>query len=137
MTRRLFRWLNCPHPHGPRDAVYWDQVRAIARWLGTDGCSSVSQVYMAPCLEHDIHYRTRQCVDKFIHGIDLDWPISRFQADVQMLLATMSRSPARVFTPIGWVRFWGLRMAGWKAWRDNRGVPLPTQSQPHFTRQET
>lgn len=127
--RRLWSWFLCPHAHGPRDTVYWDQVRVIARWLKTDGCSSVSQVYMAPCLEHDIHYRTRRSVESWIRNIP-EWPITRLQADVQMLLATMARSPLRVFTLIGWVRFWGLRLFGGKAWRDNAKQARPAGRPP-------
>jgi hypothetical protein len=110
------------------DLVYWDAVRFIAKWLHADGCSSISQVYMEPCLEHDIHYKTRQWAEGWISGRIL--PITRAQADWQMLLATMSRSPARVLTPIGWLRWIALRVAGWKAWRDNAAHPLPAGLPP-------
>lgn len=132
---RLFHWLNCPHPHGPRDAVYWDRVRAMARWLKTDGCSSFSQIFMAACLEHDVRYRTRCSMESWITG-ELE-PITRLRSDWRMLLASMSCSPVRVLTPVGWARFVVLRVAGWKAWRNNMDTPLPTQGWPQFTGQET
>lgn len=105
--------LSGSHPHSDPLDPYWDQVRRRARELKTDGCSGISQTFLAPCLEHDIHYRTRSTMNGD--------PISRRRADWLMLQATMSRSVVRCATPMGWMRYVGLRVAGWVAWRRNAG----------------
>ena len=106
----MIRWLR--HPHADPLDRYWDRVRAKAKELKTDGCSSWSQVYIGACLEHDIHHRTRR-------RLYSAKPIGRLEADWLMLLATMARSPFRALTPIGWLRFVVLRCCGWHAWKKN------------------
>lgn len=142
---RLWAWVKSPHPHGPHDWDHWELVRGIARRLGADGCSGpASELYRAACLEHDVHYRTRQTVASVAAGNAnrsgfVPRPgsfeiVSRRQADWLMLCSSMTRSPVRWLDPIAWFRFLVLRLCGWKAWRDNwaqrRHLPDPVWPPP-------
>jgi len=97
-----------------QNRIYWNEVVMIASVkLRSDGCSGVTQLYQEPCLAHDIHYRTH----KDIYGN----PITKSQADKQFRKDMQVRSKLGYFSPLPWLRFWGLtvffRKESKRAWK--------------------
>lgn len=91
---------------------YWERVRAEAARLGTDGCSSITQVFQDCCFEHDIGYRT---------GADVDGnPLNRGQVDAAFRRCMQSHSKVGKASPIAAVRWVAVRAFGWRGWRKSR-----------------
>ena len=91
---------------------YWQAVRERAADLQSDGCSNVTDLYLDCCLEHDIHYRT----GKTLAGVE----ISRQEADKVFRSCIQSRSPFKVFSPMSWWRWAGVRIFGASSYASKR-----------------
>ena len=90
-------WINNVPPPG---SFYWDQVREVARKLGSDGCTCVADIYTDSCFEHDIHWR----LGATIHGVS----ITTRQANTRFRKVIQSRSAMGRFSPVSWVRWLGV-----------------------------
>lgn len=91
------------------DLSYWSQIYTKAKEIEANGCTGVSEIYRDSCYEHDIHYGT----GKTIYGK----PLTRGDADAIFWERIVELSPLGVFSPVGWIRWMGVRMFGSKAWR--------------------
>jgi hypothetical protein len=85
-------------PH--KTSIYWDEVRAQARCLGTDGCTMSPDVYVDACYEHDIHWRT----GKTIEGR----PITTRLANRRLRKVMESRSPLGARSVIARIYHYGV-----------------------------
>ena len=93
----------------PVSENYWSEVRRLAKELGSDGCTGVSEMYRDCCYEHDIAYRT---------GADLyGEPMTREQADGQFCKCIQGRSPFGKLSPMALWRWAGVRLFAGKAWK--------------------
>ena len=90
---------------------YWAHLQFWAAGF-SDGCTMVKDVYAEACWEHDYHYR---------HGVTffLGEPISRWQADRRFREVIQAGSPWGPFSPMAWTRWAGVRLVGWRFWRDD------------------
>ena len=93
---------------------YKATVRQIASALNSDGCSGVPDFYIAPCLEHDIHFRTHQTVGG--RSITFEeakhWVGERIKAE----------SGLGRLSPMAWWRERGVALFGRRAWEhDDQG----------------
>ena len=93
-----------------KDEAYWEQVRAVADEIESDGCSKVPDFYGIACAEHDIHYRLH-------HRLDGS-PITKAEADWEFRQAIQSHSKLGRFSPMSWWRWLGVKWFGQKAWED-------------------
>lgn len=89
--------------------LYDNAVLTIAGRLGADGCTGVSELFLIPCLEHDIHYRTHEDLEHM--------PITKSEADIRFLKGMQSRSIVGKLSPIAWARYIGVRLFGRHAWK--------------------
>lgn len=103
-----------PGSHDALDALYWNRVRALARKLGSDGCTGVPEFYRDACLEHDVHYRTHRTV--YGHGI------LKAEADRRFRQRIQEQSPLGRFCPLSWWRWLAVVLFGKNAWN---ALPLP------------
>lgn len=95
-----------------KNESYWARVAHVARELGSDGCSVVTEMYQPCCHEHDIHYRT---------GVDMAGrPITRREADAEFRRCIQRRSRLGRLSPVAAVRWIGVRIGGWWGWRISR-----------------
>jgi len=105
---------------------YWAWVKTECRKIKSDGCSKVTQAFKFACEEHDLCYYYAKdprvayalyCKGSLDYWVEAD-DISRAEAD--SLMAERQREKGL----IGWLfstwRYAGLRIGGWKAWRDHR-----------------
>lgn len=104
-------------------ARYWDWVRAEAAAIKSDGCSKVSEWHRECCLEHDLgYYYGRDPREAFRS----DWAsapkIERGEVDRRFLDCMQERSPLRDGSPRAAVRWLGVRVGAWLAWRRHRKV---------------
>lgn len=86
-----------------KDAAYWERVRLRATELGSDGCTAVTEFRKDCCFEHDIAYMTGADVN----GI----PVTRDHADAEFRRCMQSRSIFKAFSPVSWIRWFGVRVA--------------------------
>lgn len=101
--------------------TYCDFVREEAKKIGTDGCSGVIDLWIRCCWEHDLSYwHGRDPRDAYLRYLQWDdnfWevaaPITRAEADKRFRQCIP-------FTVAAWVRWAGVRVGGWKAWRAHR-----------------
>lgn len=97
-------------PDGSRekDAAYWEAVRRYAADHGSDGCTLVTQLYQDCCFEHDRAYSQHKDM----------WgdPITRGEADAEFRRCIQRRSFMGRFSPISYLRWFGLRIGGWFSW---------------------
>jgi len=100
----LFRFLE----RTAWDEIYWERVKSRALQLKSDGCTGVPDWFLYSCEEHDIHYRTH----KTILSDDLD----RDQADYVLRRRVQQGSVFGWLSPISWIRWTGVRIAGNGAW---------------------
>ena len=92
---------------------WWTNPKSLA-WEGirlwgdanSNGCTGVVDVYTECCLLHDFLYKT---------GI-----VSRSEADWMFHECVQSRSPLRKWSLVGWVRWIGVRIGGYWAWKKHR-----------------
>lgn len=91
---------------------YWSEVHKMAQRLHSDGCSHVTSAYLECCEEHDIHYRTGQTL--------LGEPISREEADRLFRECMQHRSIFKVFSPMSWWRWVGVRLFGASSYASKR-----------------
>lgn len=97
---------------------YWEWVKEEAELVGSDGCSWVSELYQVCCYEHDLAYRygkdPRQAYLK-------DWTragfIDRAEADRRFRDCIRAHSALGAFSPLAFVRWIGVRIGGWWAWK--------------------
>lgn len=86
----------------PRD------YQRIAQYINSDGCTLVTQIYKAACIEHDWYYVT---------GRDfMGETISRKEADRLLRVRLQKLSPLKVASPISWIRWVGVRIGGHFFW---------------------
>lgn len=94
------------------DPDYAAKVRKRALELGTDGCSSITQVYQLCCYEHDIAYRTAKDVEGN--------PLTRREADAAFRKCMQGKSKLGKASPVAAVRWVAVRAFGWWGWRKAR-----------------
>ncbi len=88
---------------------YVIHVRTFAQKLKSDGCTGVPEFYRDGCLEHDVSYRT---------GRDpKDRKITRREADKRLRWYVRMNSPFGAYSPLGWWRWAGVRIAGFWSWQ--------------------
>ena len=107
MTRmELNKWLKLT----AWDKPYWGDVHVIANALSADGCTGVVDYLYWTCLEHDIHYR----LHKMLNGRE----IVKRDADYIFRVRIQQGSGMGVFSPIAWIRWFGVKVFGGKAWNN-------------------
>ncbi len=80
-------------------------IRKMAKAIGSDGCTGVSDIYLDCCYHHDIMWRT---------GHDINGK-RRSTADANRIFrdCIQERSIAGKFSPVSWVRWVGVTVFGW------------------------
>lgn len=86
------------------NAAYWEQIKAKAEELKSDGCSHVTQAFQQCCHEHDCHYRLGTRCD--------GTPITRREADARFRQCMQMRSRFGKASPMAWWRWAGVRLFG-------------------------
>lgn len=94
-----------------QNRFYWDSIVRKAIELHFDGCSCVTQAYQEPCFAHDLHYSTHK--DLF------DNPITKEQADLQFRKDIQIRAFLGYWSPMSWVRWFGVKVFGGNAWKNS------------------
>lgn len=98
-------------PSGNVPNGYWALVHLAAERVGSDGCSSVTELFREGCLEHDVHYRTGKTV--------LGRELTRRQSDAAFREVIQDLSPLGILSVMAWIRWIGVRLLGRKAWKGN------------------
>jgi hypothetical protein len=95
-------------PNVVKDEKYWELVRAKAKELKSDGCTSVADFRIDCCYEHDIPYAT---------GLDVfGKPQGKAQTDKEFRQCIQERSPLGRLSPMSWIRWAGVRLFGRGIW---------------------
>lgn len=93
------------------DKEYWADIKSLAQTLKSDGCTGVPDWMVWTCWEHDIHYRTHRTIDG-------DY-LTRKDADYILRVRIQQSSGFKIFSPISWWRWAGVRVLARKAWHKN------------------
>ena len=94
------------------DPDYWSYIRYVAKERSFDGCTGVPEFYQDACLEHDLHYADAKTA--------FGDPITREESDERFRLVIQKRSCFRLFSPLSWWRWLGVRLLGKNAWNGHR-----------------
>ena len=101
-----------------RPSPYQRWVEAEAKKVNSDGCTVVSELFHICCLEHDLGYRHGRCPrSAFVVGWDRARTIDRAEVDRRFRDCIRAHSALGRFSPIAYVRWLGVRMFGWFAWK--------------------
>lgn len=93
---------------------YYDQVKAIAESIGSDGCTRPAlQIHVVCCWEHDIAYVT----GKTPRGV----PISRAGADQRFRDCNRAHSPLKWLSPLAMLRYFAVSRFGGRHYRYKGG----------------
>lgn len=93
-------------------------MRERALELHSDGCTQFpffSKDDLAPCQEHDVHYR--------LHKTIFGKSITRQEADTRFWLALADRSPLGRVSPLAWGLWLAARALGQGAWKEATSLP--------------
>lgn len=85
-----------------------EDIQKISDYIGSDGCTMVAQIYKRACIKHDFMYRTHR---DFTGEV-----VTRAEADRRFRLCIQSLSGWHLLSPISWVRWLGVRIAGRFFW---------------------
>jgi hypothetical protein len=105
--------------------MYWDWVRVEASRISSDGCTLVSECYHDCCLAHDLAYKHGKdpyhAYKLYAKGVLNYWEransLTRSQADAAFRACIQQKSPVGMWSPMSWIRWLGVRVAGWQFWR--------------------
>ena len=108
--------------------LYWDWIRSEAKFIKSDGCTLVSELFRKCCLQHDLAYYyakdPRDAYLKMLLGHTDNWSvassITRKQADGQFKSCIRGCSKLGKWSPIGLVRWLGVRIGAQSAWNTHR-----------------
>lgn len=108
--------------------LYWDWIRSEATKINSDGCTAVRDFYKDCCLQHDLGYwygRCPCCAYKlYLNSVKDVWgeaPVAtRKDIDETFRNCIQAKSSVRKASPMSWVRYAGVRIGGWWAWRKHR-----------------
>lgn len=85
-----------------------EDIKKIAKFIDTDGCTGVSDMYWSACVTHDFWYT---------HKVDFDGsPIEQKEADKRFRKLIQKKSPFGFFSPMSWWRWAGVSLFGKKFW---------------------
>lgn len=109
--------------------LYWDWIEAEAKAINSDGCTLVTELFRPCCLQHDLgYYWAKDPRDAYVKWLQLaienPWQeartVGRDEVDIQFRDCIQSKSRVEHFSPISWLRYVGVRIGGWWAWRKHR-----------------
>ena len=87
-----------------------NDLRRIALYINSDGCSKVADFYLCSCIEHDFYYATH----RDFNGNS----ITRAQAEKLFKRAIQRNSIFSWLSPMSYWRYLGVRVFGSLAWKD-------------------
>lgn len=96
-------------------ASYYDQLKVLAKSIGSDGCTGVSDIYIECCWEHDYTYVTGMTPQGRV--VDKKYADLRFKNCYQIRMAL------RWFSPISWIRYLGVVKLGRGIWNKSLVEP--------------
>ena len=102
-------------------ASYEDQLRELAKSIGSDGCTAALQVHQVCCWEHDWCYVTGMTPRGRL--------ISKVEADARFRECLQARSPFRGYSPLAWWRWVAVTWFGRGVWPP---APEPILRPAHF-----
>jgi hypothetical protein len=108
---------------------YWDWIKTQAFGIKSDGCTGVRDFRLRCCYEHDLSYFYGRCPQSAYLAWQADpksdvWSlagkITRSEADARFRKCNQDLSPVGEESPMAWMRWIGVRLGGWNAWRKHR-----------------
>lgn len=101
---------------------YHDELAALAKAIGSDGCTHAADWYVECCWEHDASYR---------RGVTLRGvPITKAHADQRFRDCIQANSGLRFLNPLSWWRWAAVSWFGRGIWATQTPQRLLTQSPP-------
>lgn len=101
------------------DYVQW--LRAHAQVINSDGCTLVTQVYQDCCLEHDLsYYYGKDPRVAYASNWQSAPAMDRKEADRRFRNCVQAHSRLGKYSPVSWLRWSGVRLAGWHPWNKHR-----------------
>lgn len=99
-------------------AAYIKWVIEQAKLVGSDGCTVVADIYLPCCYEHDLGYHYgKDPRQAFRYGWDRAAFISRGEVDKRFRECIQAGSPVGKWSPVSYIRWLGVRIGGWWAWK--------------------
>jgi len=95
-------------------ASYYDELKALAESIGSDGCTHATQIHQVCCFEHDICY----VLGTTPRGV----PITKAQADRRFRDCNQAHSPFKFLSPLAGWRWLAVH---WFGSGPPVGVPVP------------
>ena len=108
--------------------LYWNWIYGEAAKIKSDGCTVVSELFHAACLQHDLAYywaknpvsAYRLYLLEYTNPWDNATAITRSQADEQFKKCIKSKSKLKNWSPLAYLRWFGVRIGGRWAWNKHR-----------------